>query len=366
MHIGSYESLMKYALKLAQKAKGNTSPNPMVGCVILDKDGRLIARGYHAKAGTPHAEAVALQKAGERARGGTLVVTLEPCSHFGRTPPCSQAIIQAGIAKVVVAVQDPNPKVDGSGIQQLRDAGIEVVLGICEQEALKLNEVFFKWAQTKLPFVASKFAVSLDGKIATSTGDSRWISCEEAWVFAHGLRATYDAILVGTNTIRLDDPELTCRLVKGHNPVRVIVSSSLDFPMYSKVLIDATVPTIVATVDDNPKIKLLMQLPHIQILRLKKDLQGRVDLHSLLAALAQRNITSVLVEGGSEIHASFLQAGLVDKLYAIIAPKLIGGDGKSPIGPLGIDLVKNAVELTDVQSGTLGGNILLSGYIKKG
>lgn len=362
----SYDILMDYALELASKAKGNTSPNPMVGCVILDKNCNMIAKGYHEKAGTPHAEANALKIAGDAANGGTLIVTLEPCSHFGKTPPCSQAIIKAKLAKVIVAVQDPNPKVNGKGIKELQDAGIEVIVGVREQEALELNEVFFKWAKTQLPFVSAKLATTLDGKIATSTGDSRWITNEQSRVVAHELRTTYDAILVGTNTIKTDDPLLTCRSVKGTNPIRVIVSASLDFPVNSKVITDVSAPTIIATVEDNPKINDFIHLSHLQILPLRKTENGQVDLHSLLSALAQRNITSILVEGGGSIHASFFKENLVDKVYTFIAPKIIGGDGVSPIAPLGVSLIGNAIELSNVKHEILGSDILISGYVKKG
>lgn len=363
--MNAYEELMDRALALASKAKGCTSPNPMVGCVICDKYGKIVGEGYHKKAGTPHAEVHALNQAGAQTEGGTVFVTLEPCSHFGKTPPCSQALIKAKPAKVVVAVQDPNPKVNGQGIRELREAGIEVVVGVREQEAKDLNDIFFKWSTTKIPFVALKMATSLDGKIATHSGSSRWITCENARRFAHELRATYDAILVGATTLRKDNPALTCRMVQARNPIRIVVSASLDFPQDSIMLTDTSTQTIIATTHEhNHRLEYLSSLPHLTILKLAKTKQGQVDLQDLLAHLADMNITSLLVEGGSEIHASFLKNKLVDKIYAIIAPKIIGGDGISPLGPLGIDLVEDALELVETEHRVLGRDILISGKFK--
>ena len=240
---------MREALRIARNAEGRTSPNPLVGAVIV-RDGKIIAEGWHRQAGTPHAEIHALNMAGSLARGATLYVTLEPCSHFGRTPPCAKAIIDAGIKKVVAAMSDPNPKVAGRGFEILRSAGVEVEVGILEAEAHKLNEIFIKWVTHKLPFVTLKFACSLDGKIATSSGESQWISCEASRKFTHHLRDINDAILIGVGTVLADNPSLTTRLVEGKNPIRVIVDSKARTPLDAKVVTDKSARTIVAVTEN--------------------------------------------------------------------------------------------------------------------
>ena len=363
--MNNYEALMRYALEISGKALGNTAPNPMVGAVVLDKDGNLVGEGYHERAGQPHAEVNALNMAADKAKGGTIIVTLEPCSHYGRTPPCTQAIIKAGIAKAVVATLDPNPKVAGRGVKILREAGLEVQLGVLEAQAKRKNEVFFKWITKHMPFVAMKYAMTMDGKIATATGDSKWISCEAARCFAHKLRLTYDAILVGTNTVKLDNPELTCRMVKGRSPVRVILSNSLDFQVDSKVFLNDGVRTILATTSKNQELAAqFITQPNVELLIVAADANGYPEPGSLLQKLAQKNVTSLLVEGGSEIHAAFLQAGLVDKVYAVIAPKLIGGQkSKAPIGELGIELMRDSINLQEIHFEQLGSDLLLTGYI---
>lgn len=363
--MNNYEVLMQYALEISGKALGNTSPNPMVGAVVLDKDGNMVGEGYHERAGKPHAEVNALAMAGERAKGGTIIVTLEPCSHFGRTPPCIQAIIKAGIAKAVVATLDPNPKVAGRGVKILRDAGIEVQLGVLEAQARRKNEVFFKWITTHTPFVAMKYAMTMDGKIATASGDSKWISGEVARTFAHKLRLTYDAILVGTNTVRLDNPELTCRMVQGRSPVRVILSNSLDFPVDSKVFLADGVRTILATGERNRDFAAKFAgNPNVELILLPQDAKGYPQPTALLKRLAEKNITSLLVEGGSEIHAAFLRSKLVDKVHAVIAPKMIGGQqSKAPVGELGIELMQDSINLQDLHFEQLGSDLLLTGYI---
>lgn len=362
----NYEQLMQYALAISEQALGSTAPNPLVGAVVLDKQGQLVGEGYHERAGAPHAEINALTMAAERAIGGTIIVTLEPCSHFGRTPPCTQAIIKAGISKVVVATLDPNPKVAGRGVQILRAAGLNVQVGVLEAQAKRKNEVFFKWITTRTPFVAIKYAMTMDGKIATATGDSKWISCEEALCFAHKLRLTYDAILVGTNTVKLDNPELTCRMLEGRSPVRVILSSSLNFPTDSKVFLNDSVRTILATTERNRQLAAQFSTqPNVEVMLLESDADGHPAAHALLQGLAAQNITSLLVEGGSAIHAAFLRAGLVDKVYAVIAPKLIGGQqAKAPVGELGIELMHDALQLQDTNFEQLGSDLLLTGYMQ--
>lgn len=364
--MNNYEQLMQHALDISKKALGCTSPNPMVGAVVLDKYGHIVGEGYHACAGQAHAEVNALNMAGDKAAGGTIIVTLEPCSHFGKTPPCTQAIIKAKLARVVVATLDPNPKVAGNGVRILREAGIEVIVGVLEEKALALNEVFFKWITTKTPFVVSKYAMTLDGKIATATGDSKWISCETSRKFAHHLRAAYDAILVGTNTVRMDNPELTCRMVDGNNPVRVILSGSLDFPIDSKVFLNDGVATILATTQNNKDAAAkFTTAPNVEAIFVQADDNGHPDPQDLLRQLAAKNITSILVEGGGQIHANFFKHKLVDKVHAVIAPKIIGGvDAKVPIGDLGIDFMRDVICLEHVSFDKLGDDVLVTGYIK--
>lgn len=361
-----YKKWMQHALDISRRAIGFTAPNPMVGAVILDEQDNFLAEGWHEKVGEAHAEINALRNAGSLAKGGTIIVTLEPCSHFGKTPPCTQAIIKAGITKVIIATLDPNPLVAGQGVKQLQAAGISVEIGLLEKKAQRLNEVFFKWITKKQPFVAAKFAMTLDGKIATGIGDSKWISCPLSREYAHVLRTTYAAILVGGNTIRIDNPELTCRLVAGRNPVRIILTNSFNLPLDSKVFLADGVPTIIITTSGNENYEEFKEIPNIEVVELPSS-DGKVILTELMDFLAQRDLTSVLVEGGSEIHAGFLQAGLVDKVYAIIAPKIIGGStAKSPVGDLGIDYMSAALQLEDLTVEKLQQDVLITGYLKRG
>ena len=361
-----YKKWMQHALDISRRAIGFTAPNPMVGAVILDEQDNFLAEGWHEKVGEAHAEINALRNAGSLAKGGTIIVTLEPCSHFGKTPPCTQAIIKAGITKVIIATLDPNPLVAGQGVKQLQAAGISVEIGLLEKKAQRLNEVFFKWITKKQPFVAAKFAMTLDGKIATGIGDSKWISCPLSREYAHVLRTTYAAILVGGNTIRIDNPELTCWLVAGRNPVRIILTNSFNLPLDSKVFLADGVPTIIITTSGNENYEEFKGIPNIEVVELPSS-DGKVILTELMDFLAQRDLTSVLVEGGSEIHAGFLQAGLVDKVYAIIAPKIIGGStAKSPVGDLGIDYMSAALQLEDLTVEKLQQDVLITGYLKRG
>ena len=358
------EKFMREALRIARNAEGRTSPNPLVGAVIV-KDGKIIAEGWHRQAGTPHAEIHALNMAGDLSRGATLYVTLEPCSHFGRTPPCTQAIINAGISRVVAAMSDPNPKVAGHGFELLRAAGIAVEVGLLEAEARRLNEVFLKWITRRLPFVTMKFACTLDGKIATVAGESQWISSEESRRFTHHLRDINDAILVGVGTVLADNPSLTTRLVEGKNPVRVIVDSNARTPLESKVVADKSARTIVAVTANAPPDKVrALKLRGVEVITAGNF--ERVDLTALMHALAEREITSVLVEGGGTIHFSMLRARLVDKVLAFIAPKLIGGSrALSAVGGEGFAKLSDAVELDNFTAQTLGADILISGYVKE-
>lgn len=353
---------MREALRIAKNSLGRTSPNPMVGAVVV-RDGRIIAEGWHRKAGTPHAEVHALNMAGELAEGATLYVTLEPCSHFGRTPPCANKIIASKISRVVVAMTDPNPKVAGRGIEILRAAGISVDVGILEEEARRLNEFFLKWVTRKIPFTAIKFAESLDGKISTVGGQSQWITCEESRKFSHGLRDIYDAIMVGIGTILADNPSMTTRLPAGKNPIRIVVDSNARIPLDSKILRDGQSETIIA-VTENASPEKISELEKLGAKIITAGNGRKIDLKILLEKLAEREIISVLVEGGGTLHFSLLEAQLVDKVFAFIAPKILGGkDALTSVEGLGFAELKNAVELKNLTAEQLGTDILLSGYI---
>ena len=358
------EFFMREALRIARYAEGRTSPNPLVGAVVV-RDGKIVAQGWHRKAGTPHAEIHALNMAGELARGATLYVTLEPYSHFGRTPPCAFAIVDAGIKKVVAAMSDTNPKVAGRGFDILRSAGVEVEDGLLEDEARKLNEVFVKWVTRKLPFVTLKFACSLDGKIATVGGQSQWISCEASRKFSHGLRDINDAILVGIGTVLADNPSLTTRLVDGKNPVRVIVDSNARIPLDATVVTDKSARTIVAVTSNAPPEKISALESHGVEIITAGDGQ-RVDLRTLMRELAAREITSILVEGGATIHFAMLEAQLVDKVLAFVAPKILGGSqALSAVAGKGFAKLSDAVELENFTVRQLGADFLLSGYVRR-
>ncbi len=356
------EKFMAEALKIAKNAEGRTSPNPMVGAVIV-KDGRIIAEGWHRKAGTPHAEVHALNMAGELAKDSTMYVTLEPCSHFGRTPPCANKIVDAGVKKVVVAMKDPNPLVAGRGIEILKSAGIEVEVGILEDDARRLNEVFLKYITKKMPFVTAKFACSLDGKISTVTGESQWISCEESRKFVHRLRDISDGIMVGVGTVLADNPSLTTRLETGKNPVRIVADSMARTPLDSKFLNDGAAKNIIAVTADAPadKISALKNLGAEIIIC--GDSQ-QVDLKILMAELASREITSVLLEGGGTLNFSMFRAGLIDKVFAFIAPKIIGGkNALSPVEGGGFKKLIDAVNLKNLNVEKIGTDILVSGIV---
>lgn len=357
------EEFMRKALELA--SKGNTSPNPMVGCVIV-RDGAIVAEGYHKKAGKPHAEVEALRKIKD-AGGCAIYVTLEPCCHYGRTPPCTKAIIKADIKKVVLAMRDPNPIVCGKGIQELKNAGIEVIEGVLEDEARRLNESYIKYITTKKPFVILKAAMSLDGKIASKTGDSKWISSRESRREVHELRARVGAVLVGVNTIIVDNPRLTCRIGKGggRNPLKIIVDSRLRAPLNARIFDECKVLIATTRKHDSRKRKLLEERG-VKFLIVGGDKNGRVDLKKLMGKLSELEITSVLIEGGGEVNASALEAGIVDKILFYVAPKIIGGvGGKTPVAGEGVELVKNAVKIKDMTINKIGEDILLEGHIRK-
>ncbi len=343
---------MLRALELAKK--GYTSPNPMVGAVIV-RDNKIIGEGFHTKAGEPHAEINALR--GIDASGATLYVTLEPCSHYGRTPPCTDAIINSGISRVVCAMQDPNPKI--SGIKQLKEHGIDVKVGLLEGKARKLNEAYITYMTTGVPFVVLKSAMSLDGKTATSSGDSKWITGEDARSYSHKLRGRYDAILVGINTVLADDPSL--RSTAGKDPLRVILDSILKIPLDSKVLSDSNV-LIATTGHMDSKKNDLLKRAGIEVLQCGEMI---VDFKQLIISLGKLGITSVYIEGGSEVNASAIEAGVVDKIIFFIAPKLIAGvESKPVIGGHGSTSMADAKELHDVSVHRCGNDIIVEAYLK--
>lgn len=363
------EQYMKMALELARKGEGFTSPNPMVGAVLV-KDGEVVGKGYHARAGLAHAEIEALREAGEKAKGATLYVNLEPCCHHGRTGPCVEAIVAAQVKRVVLAMVDPNPLVAGKGIARLKAAGVEVAAGVLAEEAARLNEVFIKYITTGLPFVVAKAAVSLDGKIATRLGESQWITGEEARAFGHRLRHRYDAVLVGVNTVLADNPSLTARLPegRGRDPVRIVLDSSARTPPDARIITqESLASTIIAVTEEAAEERVTaLSRAGAQIV-VTPARKGRVDLAWLMKELAAREITSVLIEGGGEVHASALSAGIVDKVVFFIAPKIIGGkEAPGPVGGCGADRLAGAVTLRDVSVSRLGEDILVEGYVRAG
>ncbi|MDI6703400.1 MAG: bifunctional diaminohydroxyphosphoribosylaminopyrimidine deaminase/5-amino-6-(5-phosphoribosylamino)uracil reductase RibD [bacterium] len=355
------EKYMDLCLRLAKRGLGKTSPNPMVGAIVV-KDRKIIGRGYHKKVGEPHAEVIALKKAEKDASGSTLYVNLEPCSHFGRTPPCTKKIIEHGIKRVVVGLLDPNPKV--SGIKELKDAGIEVEIGVLKEKASLLNEVYLKYITTKRPFVSIKAGMTIDGKIATRFGESKWITCEESRRFVHRLRSQFDAVLVGKETVIRDNPCLTIHSEGRKNPIRVVVDSKCTVPIESRVFDGEAETIIVTTKLASPSKVDAFKKKGVRVLRVE-DKKGRVDLEDLMERLGKREITSILVEGGAEINASLLENRLVDKIMFFISPKIIGGDSKCVIGGEGVSRLCEAIELENIATKRIGEDILVTGYIKK-
>ncbi|MDA8099826.1 MAG: bifunctional diaminohydroxyphosphoribosylaminopyrimidine deaminase/5-amino-6-(5-phosphoribosylamino)uracil reductase RibD [Nitrospiraceae bacterium] len=361
------EHYMSLALRLAGKAKGRTSPNPMVGAVVV-KNGKVIAKGYHQKAGGPHAEAIALRKAGTAARGATLYVTLEPCSHTNkRTPPCSPLVISSGVKRVVIAMIDPNPQVSGRGVKALRKAGIAVFTGVLEAEARKLNEAFIKYMSTGMPFVTLKIAQTLDGRIATSRGESKWITGEEARREGHRLRDANDAILVGVNTVLNDDPSLTTRIPGGRDPLRVVVDSTLRIPIKAKVLAQrSAATTMIATLMTAKADRFHRLLERGAEILITRSARKRVDLADLMRMLTTFGITSVLIEGGAEVNASALGAGIVDKVVLFVAPTLMTGkDSLCSVGGTSPVKLAHAVQLRDIAVRRVGMDLMVEGYVQK-
>ncbi len=354
---------MRRALALAARGRGRTSPNPMVGAVAV-KRGRVVGEGYHRKAGGPHAEVWALRDAGSSASGATMYVSLEPCSHHGRTPPCTEAIIESGVARVVVGCRDPNPLVNGAGIRRLARAGIEVETGVMEAEARRLNEAYGKHITTGLPFVALKAAMSLDGKIATVRGESKWITGERARAAAHRLRSRHDAVMVGVGTVLADDPLLTVRRSRGRTPLRVVADSRARTPPTARLL----------GADERPPVVAVTRLaPKARVRRLERgganvwtvgSRAGKVNLRSLMKRLGGEGVQSVLVEGGGTLAAGVLAGGLVDRVYFFVAPRLIGGArALSPVEGAGVARLSEAWRLKSVRVRRVGEDLLISGDV---
>jgi len=355
---------MAEAIGLAAQADYHTSPNPMVGALVV-RDGKVVARGFHRRAGEDHAEVVALREAGEAARGAELYVTQEPCSHYGRTPPCTDAIVAAGVRRVVAGMQDPNPKVDGRGLQALRNAGIAVTSGVLADRVRKLNEFFVKHVTTGLPFVTAKFAMSLDGRIATHGGESKWITSEQAREEVHRLRHAHDAILVGANTVLRDDPNLTTRLPggEGRSPLRVVVDSRLRVPHDARIFSQEAGSVLIATSDRSRGDRLReFEQRGVPVVVLPSA-EGRVGLLDLLRHLGAEQRISLLIEGGSSMHGSAFDQHLVDRVVAFIAPRIIGGvEAPAAVGGHGVDHLVDARSLRDVEVRRLGPDIMVSGY----
>jgi diaminohydroxyphosphoribosylaminopyrimidine deaminase/5-amino-6-(5-phosphoribosylamino)uracil reductase len=364
--VGSVDAFyMNMALELAERGKGYTSPNPMVGSVVV-KDSHVVGNGFHEYAGGPHAEVRALENAGELAKGATLYVTLEPCNHTGKTPPCTEKIIKSGVVRVVVAMRDPNPDVTGGGIQLLRKNGITVDVGVEEKQALRLNEMFVKYVKTKRPFVILKTASTLDGRIATRTGDSKWVTGESARNFVHSIRHSVDGIMVGIGTVRHDDPSLTTRLenIKGKDPIRIILDTRLTISENARMLtMESAAETLVITGDNIPSQKKRnLEKKGVKIVESPlKD--GLIDLDKLMNILGGMGMTSLLVEGGGRVAASALNSSIVDKILFFFAPKILGGDDGIPVcrGP-GPEKMSDCIKVHDILIHRFDDDILIEGY----
>ena len=336
-HASTDLAAMRAALALARRGLGTVWPNPSVGCVIV-KDGHVVGRGWTQRGGRPHGETEALRRAGAAAQGATAYVTLEPCSHWGKTPPCADALIAAGLRRIVIALEDPDPRVAGAGIERLRAAGLAVEIGLCAAEAAELNTGFLQRIRLGRPLVTLKLATSLDGRIATASGESRWITGPLARERAHLLRATHDAVLVGTETVLADDPQLTCRLpgLAGRSPVRIVIDRQLRIPPTARIIAEAAqVPTWVVTLRAaDPGRQHLLRDTGVEVIAAEPDSAGMIDLSAVLVLLGKRGLTRLLVEGGGRLAAALLRAQLVDRLVWLYAPVLLGGDGVPAVAAL--------------------------------
>lgn len=351
--------MMQRCLELANQARGKTSPNPLVGAVVVKK-GKIIGEGFHPKAGQPHAEIFALQNAGENAQNATVYVNLEPCNHYGRTPPCTEALIKAGVKRVVVGMIDPDSRVSGSGIKRLTEAGIEVTVGIEEFACQQLNEGFCHRIQYQRPWGMLKYAMTLDGKIATKTGHSQWITGDSAREYVHYLRAGCDAIIVGGNTVRKDNPRLTTHGISDHNPLRVVMSKSLDLPLNCHLWDVNSAKTVIFTIHQaNPTTKAQLKDKGVEIVELE-----HISPRLVMENLYNRGFCAVLWECGGNLASQALKSGEIQKIYAFIAPKIIGGDSNfNPIGDLNLIKMNQALTLQNVQIRTFNQDILIEGYV---
>lgn len=364
------QKYMRMALELAKKGTGRVSPNPLVGAVLV-KNGEVIGSGYHERYGEAHAERNALASCTESPEGATLYVTLEPCCHYGKQPPCTLAVLEAKIARVVVGSGDPNPLVAGKGIEILRNHGVQVTEHVLEQECRELNRVFFWYIRTGLPYVVMKYAMTLDGKIATATGASKWITGEQARAHVQGQRNRYTAIMAGVGTVLADDPLLTCRIAGGRNPIRIVCDTHLRTPLTSKIVETAdreSAPVILATCCQDAERKTLYEQSGCQVL-VTEERDGHLDLNDLMQKLGKMKIDSILLEGGGTLNWSVLNTGLVNHVQAYLAPKLFGGrKAKTPIEGEGVRTPKQAVRLrADTMTVTrLGEDFLIEGEIEHG
>lgn len=354
---------MARALELAKLGTGYTSPNPMVGCVIV-KDGRIIGEGWHMKYGGLHAERNALLSCIEDMKGAELYVTLEPCCHYGKTPPCTEAIVEHGIKRVIVGCTDPNPLVGGKGIEFLREHGIEVIIGVLEEECRKLNEVFFHYISTKKPFVVLKYAMTLDGKIASPAGDSKWITGEDSREHVHYLRKKYTGIMVGIGTVLADDPMLDCRIDHEVNPIRIICDSNLRIPLESKIVKSSReIETIIAFCKGDREKKYVLSKAGVTLMEFEDD--ERVDLKKLMERLGEKGIDSILLEGGGTLNEAALEAGIIKKAYVYIAPKIIGGkEALTPVEGKGREQMSDAFQLEDTTIIKFENDFCIEGYLR--
>ncbi len=359
-----HERWMRVALELASATRGQTSPNPLVGAVVV-KDGRIVGSGAHLKAGTPHAEVHALNMAGEQAKGATIYVTLEPCNHHGQTPPCTEKILSSGCKRVVLGAKDPDDRVAGSGIRRLREAGLEVIEGVLEEECLRLNEAYFYHRRTGLPFVTLKTAMTLDGKIATSTGDSKWVTNALSREQVHYMRHWHDAIMVGIGTVLKDRPRLTTRLPGGgKNPIRIVADSQLRIPLDNPLTNTKEAPTWIFCTDEADKTK-EEKLRERGVKVIRTGSGPRVDLVQAMTHLGEQGVLSVLLEGGGELNWSMLKASLIGKVVTFIAPKLLGGrDSITPISGRGFEKMSLALELENITVERFGEDLCITGYPK--
>ncbi len=345
------EEYMRLAIELAKRGIGKVNPNPLVGAVIV-LDQQIIGKGYHQKYGEPHAEPNAINNAlenGKNPKGATIYVTLEPCCHYGRTPPCTEAIIKHGLKKVVIGTFDPHNLVAGKGVQALQEAGIEVVVGVLKNECKKLNEVFFHYIQTKTPFVVMKYAMTLDGKIATSSGESKWITSERSRAIVQQYRNKYSAIMVGRNTVLSDNPQLTCRLEGGRNPIRIICDTNLQTPLSVNLIQTAReIRTIIATCSKKNQEHYLYM--GCEVIVVNKSLNGGVDLKELMKRLGELGIDSLLIEGGGSLNFSAIESRIVNRVKAFISSKIFGGDSaKTAVGGAGFDKICMASQLQNLE-----------------